>query len=310
MPEEDEDDDGQPALNAVFVGVSPTEEADVEAQLEDFDDGKDGVLRDRMLALLKKLRLEHKLSLEDERDKFGNSLAELDTKSYCQTAMLRRNRQDNTELRGTAARMNSKIAVLEATLATLQRKLTSARDERVQLLTTVEEAHHDQRRAEMETEKLKKILHAVEQAASNGDDITPQSVQPDGGQPAPLPKPGGAEGEDAATKKAPRRKSARSIDLPKKKAPKVAMGSAGNPRKMAAEQAQKRLTGDSSGGQIIPSKSVRALTRPTPTSGVDLLASIANDVGTVLSSLGDLDERMASLEKKAKKAGGCRCQIQ
>ena len=145
-------------LKSVFKGARGPAERNPET---DWEDGVEGSVVTRVRAVISRVKVDAENRIADERDQSSERIADLDSALQICTAALRHSRADNTELRKLNQKCHTKIGVLEATMAGLQKKFRNALDERTQMQGAVEDAHNDIVRLEMETKRMSELLESI-----------------------------------------------------------------------------------------------------------------------------------------------------
>ena len=148
-------------LKSVFKGARGPREMNPET---DWEDGVEGSTVTRVRAVISRVKVDAENRVADERDVSSERIADLDSALQICTSALRHSRADNTELRKLNQKCHTKIGVLEATMAGLQKKFRNALDERTQMQGAVEDAHNDIVRLEMETKRMSELLESINDA--------------------------------------------------------------------------------------------------------------------------------------------------
>ena len=322
-------------LKAVFTGVKGPAEGNAVDQVQSGIEGLEGALKVRMLQLLSDMRQDHEYSVQEERDKYGERMADLDSQTHIQTTALRRNRDENAELRKQSAKLRQKVNVLEATLAGLQKKYRTSLNEKAELQLSVEQAHKGLAKAEMDNARLTTLLETIgdkmedqmsRSAGSRGSQRGLLSRGSDNGSQRALR----SAGSDGSSRPSGRRSSRRSLrgtpdkrlsmDSPSKsgRRPHTPNDDFGQEGESAVFDQVTPLDDDPGGAAASPSMVKGVMASPSarvmpmgawPEDGGGdgstphaLIKTLTQDMSTVLGVLEGIDGRISNLESS--KGGG------
>ena len=121
-----------------------------------------GEERRRMLDMLRKIRHEHAMHLDEERAKYGGIVADLSATTHTQNSMLRRSRAQQAELKKELRKAARKEEMLESTAGALQKKMRSARQAQASMQIHAEEKHMELEKVRADATRLRTLLAKTE----------------------------------------------------------------------------------------------------------------------------------------------------
>ena len=121
-----------------------------------------GEERRRMLDMLRKIRHEHAMHLDEERAKYGGIVADLSATTHTQNSMLRRSRAQQAELKKELRKAARKEEMLESTAGALQKQMRSARQAQASMQIHAEEKHMELEKVQADATRLRTLLAKTE----------------------------------------------------------------------------------------------------------------------------------------------------